>query len=137
MAKRVPASKRIVRTLGEVGQHGLRGRRARPLPSRPFARQHAHGVASPQMGLDNARISPMESMLRFGTVGQSKLLIALEIPISERSRRHVPEVRQEGRLVYVSGKLQTRKWRKDAEDSDRTTAEILLVPRSTVQFLDK
>ena len=24
-----------------------------------------------------------------------------------------------GRLVYVSGKLQTRKWRKDGEDSDR------------------
>ena len=26
---------------------------------------------------------------------------------------------KKGRLVYVSGKLQTRKWRKDGEDSDR------------------
>ena len=25
---------------------------------------------------------------------------------------------KKGRLVYVSGKLQTRKWRKDGEDSD-------------------
>ena len=26
---------------------------------------------------------------------------------------------KKGRLVYVSGKLQTRKWRKDGEDSER------------------
>ena len=26
---------------------------------------------------------------------------------------------KKGRLVYASGKLQTRKWRKDGEDSDR------------------
>ena len=30
------------------------------------------------------------------------------------------EAREKGRLVYVSGKLQTRKWRKDGEDSDRS-----------------
>ena len=35
---------------------------------------------------------------------------------------------KKGRLVYVSGKLQTRKWRKDGEDSDRFSTEILLVP---------
>ena len=44
---------------------------------------------------------------------------------------------KKGRLVYVSGKLQTRRWRKDGEDSDRFSTEILLVPGSRVQFLDK
>ena len=44
---------------------------------------------------------------------------------------------KKGRLVYVSGKMQTRKWRKDGEDSDRFSTEILLVPGGRVQFLDK
>ena len=44
---------------------------------------------------------------------------------------------KKGRLVYVSGKLQTRNWRKDGEDSDRYSTEILLVPGGRVQFLDK
>ena len=44
---------------------------------------------------------------------------------------------KKGRLAYVSGKLQTRPWRKDGEDSDRFTTEILLVPGGRVQFLDK
>ena len=42
-----------------------------------------------------------------------------------------------GRLVYVSGKLQTRKYRKTGEDTDRFSTEILLVPGGRVQFLDK
>ena len=42
-----------------------------------------------------------------------------------------------GRLALVEGKLQTRKWRKDGEDSDRYSTEILLVPGGRVQFLDK
>ena len=41
---------------------------------------------------------------------------------------------KKGRLVYVAGKLQTRKWRKDGEDSDRFSTEILLVPGGRVQF---
>ena len=41
------------------------------------------------------------------------------------------------RLVYVDGKLQTRRWKKDGEDSDRFSTEILLVPGGRVQFLDK
>ena len=41
---------------------------------------------------------------------------------------------KKGRLVYVSGKLQTRKWRKDGEDSDRFSTEILLVPGGRIQF---
>ena len=44
---------------------------------------------------------------------------------------------KKGRLVYVSGKPQTRKWRKAGEDSDRFSTEILLVPGGRVQFLDK
>ena len=44
---------------------------------------------------------------------------------------------KKGRLVYVAGKLQTRKWRKDGEDSDRFSTEIILVPGGRVQFLDK
>ena len=44
---------------------------------------------------------------------------------------------KKGRLVYVAGKLQTRRWRKDGEDSDRFSTEILLVPGGRVQFLDK
>ena len=42
-----------------------------------------------------------------------------------------------GRLVYIDGKLQTRRWKKDGEDSERFSTEILLVPGGRVQFLDK
>jgi len=42
-----------------------------------------------------------------------------------------------GRLVYVDGKLQTRRWSKPGEDGDRFSTEILLVPGSVIQFLDK
>jgi len=42
-----------------------------------------------------------------------------------------------GRLVYVDGKLQTRRWSKSGEDGDRFSTEILLVPGGRVQFLDK
>ena len=42
-----------------------------------------------------------------------------------------------GRLVYVAGKMQTRRWRKDGEDNDRFSTEILLVPGGRIQFLDK
>ena len=44
---------------------------------------------------------------------------------------------KKGRLVYVAGKMQTRRWRKDGEDSDRFSTEILLAPGGRVQFLDK
>ena len=42
-----------------------------------------------------------------------------------------------GRLLYLEGKLQTRRWKKDGEDSWRFSTEILLVPGGRVQFLDK
>lgn len=44
---------------------------------------------------------------------------------------------KKGRLVYVAGKMQTRRWKRDGEDSDRFSTEILLVPGGRVQFLDK
>ena len=42
-----------------------------------------------------------------------------------------------GRLVYIDGKLQTRRWKKPGEETDRFATEILLVPGGRVQFLDK
>ncbi len=42
-----------------------------------------------------------------------------------------------GRLVYIEGKLQTRRWKKDGDDSWRFSTEILLVPGGRVQFLDR
>ena len=44
---------------------------------------------------------------------------------------------RKGRLIHVEGKLQTRRWKKDGEDSDRFSTEILVVPGHKVQFLDK
>ncbi len=44
---------------------------------------------------------------------------------------------RKGRLVYIDGKLQTRRWTKPGEESDRYSTEILLVPGGRVQFLDK
>ena len=44
---------------------------------------------------------------------------------------------RKGRLVHIEGKLQTRRWRKDGEDSDRFSTEILIVPGGRVQFYDK
>ena len=37
---------------------------------------------------------------------------------------------RKGRLVYVVGKIQTRRWCRDAEDRDRCSTEILLAPGS-------
>ncbi len=42
-----------------------------------------------------------------------------------------------GRLVYVEGKLQTRSYRKEGEQTDRYATEIMIVPGSQVSFLDK
>ena len=44
---------------------------------------------------------------------------------------------KKGRLVYVSGKLQTRRWRKEGEESDRFSTEILLAPGGRIQFLER
>ena len=42
-----------------------------------------------------------------------------------------------GRLIHVEGKMQTRRWRKDGEESDRFSTEIIVVPGHRVQFYDK
>ena len=44
---------------------------------------------------------------------------------------------KKGRLIAVEGKMQTRRWRKEGEDSDRFSTEILVVPGHRVQFYDK
>ena len=42
-----------------------------------------------------------------------------------------------GRLIHVEGKMQTRRWRRDGEDSDRFSTEIIVVPGNRVQFYDR
>ncbi len=44
---------------------------------------------------------------------------------------------KKGRLIHVEGKMQTRRWRKDGEDSDRFSTEIIVVPGHRIQFYDK
>ena len=44
---------------------------------------------------------------------------------------------KKGRLVHAEGKLQTRRWTKPGEESDRFSTEILIVPGHRVQFLDR
>ena len=44
---------------------------------------------------------------------------------------------RKGRLIHVEGKMQTRRWRKQGEDSDRFSTEIIVVPGHRVQFYDK
>ena len=44
---------------------------------------------------------------------------------------------RKGRLVYIDGKLQTRRWSKPGEDTDRYSTEILLVPGGQVKFLER
>ncbi len=44
---------------------------------------------------------------------------------------------KKGRLIHVEGKMQTRRWRKDGEDSDRFSTEIIVVPGNRVQFYDR
>ena len=47
------------------------------------------------------------------------------------------EAREEGPPGLRLGQAADRKWRKDGEDSDRFSTEILLVPGGRIQFLDK
>ncbi len=44
---------------------------------------------------------------------------------------------KKGRLIHVEGKLQTRRWKKDGEDSERFSTEIIVVPGHRVQFYDR
>ena len=44
---------------------------------------------------------------------------------------------KKGRLVFVSGSLQTRSWRKEGESADRLSTDIILGWGGKVTFLDK
>ncbi len=41
-----------------------------------------------------------------------------------------------GRMTSVAGKLQTRRWRKNGEESDRFSTEIIITPGGQVNFLE-
>ncbi|MCY4550993.1 MAG: single-stranded DNA-binding protein [Defluviicoccus sp.] len=60
-------------------------------------------------------------------------LVTFQDGLIDMLERHA----KKGRLIHVEGKLQTRRWKKDGEDSDRFSTEILVVPGHKVQFLDK
>ena len=44
---------------------------------------------------------------------------------------------RKGRLISLEGRMQTRRWRRPGEDSDRFSTEILVVPGDRVQFYDQ
>ena len=60
-------------------------------------------------------------------------LVTFQDGLIDMLERHA----RKGRLIHVEGKLQTRRWKKDGEDSDRFSTEILVVPGHKVQFLDR
>ena len=60
-------------------------------------------------------------------------VVAFQDGLIDMFERHAVK----GRLVYVEGKLQTRRWSKPGGDGDRFSTEILLVPGGRVQFLDR
>ena len=60
-------------------------------------------------------------------------VVTFQDGLIEMLERHA----RKGRLVYVEGKLQTRRWKKGGEESERSATEILLVPGSRVQFLER
>ena len=43
---------------------------------------------------------------------------------------------EKGRLVHITGKLRTRKW-KHSDGGDRFSTEIVVGPRGSINFLDK
>ncbi len=60
-------------------------------------------------------------------------LVTFQDGLIDMLERHA----KKGRLVHVEGKLQTRRWKKDGEDSDRFSTEILIVPGHRIQFLER
>ena len=60
-------------------------------------------------------------------------VVTFQDGLIEMLERHATK----GRLVYVEGKLQTRRWKKAGEETERSATEILLVPGSRVQFLER
>ena len=60
-------------------------------------------------------------------------IVTFQDGLIEMLERHA----RKGRLVYVEGKLQTRRWKKAGEETERSATEILLVPGSRIQFLER
>ena len=60
-------------------------------------------------------------------------LVTFQDGLIDMLERHA----KKGRLVHAEGKLQTRRWKKDGEESDRFSTEILIVPGHRIQFLDR
>ena len=60
-------------------------------------------------------------------------VVTFQDGLIEMLERHA----RKGRLVYVEGKLQTRRWKKAGEETERSATEILLVPGSRIQFLER
>ena len=60
-------------------------------------------------------------------------IVTFQDGLIEMLERHA----RKGRLAYVEGKLQTRRWKKEGEETERSATEILLVPGSRVQFLER
>ena len=60
-------------------------------------------------------------------------VVTFQDGLIEMLERHA----RKGRLVYVEGKLQTRRWKKAGEETERSATEILLVPGSRVVFLER
>ena len=60
-------------------------------------------------------------------------IVTFQDGLIEMLERHA----RKGRLVYVEGKLQTRRWKKAGEETERSATEILLVPGSRVVFLER
>ena len=60
-------------------------------------------------------------------------LVTFQDGLIDMLQRHA----KKGRLVHAEGKLQTRRWKKDGENSDRFSTEILIVPGHRIQFLDR
>ena len=60
-------------------------------------------------------------------------VVTFQDGLIEMLERHATK----GRLVYVEGKLQTRRWKKAGEETERSATEILLVPGSRIQFLER
>jgi len=84
----------------------------------------------------NLSVATDESYLRNGErVDRTEWhrLVTFQDGLIDMLQKHA----RKGRLVYVEGKLQTRRWKKDGEDSDRFSTEILIVPGCRVQFLER
>ena len=58
-------------------------------------------------------------------------VVTFQPGLIEMLERHA----KKGRLVYVRGSVTYRKWRKEAETSDRTSAQTVIGPGDEIRFL--